>query len=342
EHTIYFYGHDRSVVACDELIPITNDEILTKYYGKFDKDQLIKYGNLDADGEFNKKCIFEIGKRKQPKDFILCFWGIGHKEVTDHFSDCIAVEPSIGYPSGSIFAKHKVFESYSYMHYIYGNKNITTGEWYDAVIPNYFDITEFNYKETKQDYMLYLGRIFKNKGIDICIQLAEKLGIRLIIAGTGDIKSLGYDTLPDNIVCVGSADVDRRKELMSNAKCLLLPTYYIEPFGNVIIEAFLSGTPVITTDWGAFTETNIHGLTGYRCRTFEQFTFAVKNIDKIKASDCREWAIKNYSMDRVKHMYQEYFDMLSKLYNTGFYEENPNRKELAWLNKTYPQNKEYS
>lgn len=336
KHTLYFYGHEKSEIECDELVKITDDSILEKYYGKYNKDQLIKYGNKEADRLFNIKCIEEIKKRKKPNDFILAFWGICQKMVTDQFNDCIIVEPGIGYPKEAVFAPYKVFVSYAYMHYVYGKKNVESEQWYDCVIPNYFDKSEFEYKENKQDYMLYLGRIIRCKGLDICIQLADKLKIKLIIAGQGDLKSLGYKKVSKYITCVGSADVEKRKKLMSNAKCLLLPSYYIEPFGNVVIESFLSGTPVITTDWGAFPEINLHGITGYRCRTFEQFEWAVKNIDKIKSKDCYNWAVNNFSMERIREMYEEYFDMLYKLYTkNGFYEANESRNNLNWLYKKY-------
>lgn len=336
KHILYFYGHDRSEVECDELIGVTNDDILEKYYGKYDRNQLIKYGNKGGDNLFNLRCMEEIKKRKKSRDFILAFWGASQKIITDQFNDCIIVEPGIGYPTESIFAPYKVFVSYAYMHYVYGKNNINSGQWYDCVIPNYFDPSEFEFKETKGNYMLYLGRIIKCKGLDICIQLADKLKMKLIIAGQGDLKSLGYDEVPEHVECVGAAGIEKRKNLMSNAKCLLLPTYYIEPFGNVVIEAFLSGTPVITTDWGAFPEINLHGITGYRCRTFEQFVWAVKNIDKIKPINCYNWAISNFSMERVGEMYDEYFDMLYKLFmKNGFYESNESRNDLNWLYKKY-------
>jgi glycosyltransferase involved in cell wall biosynthesis len=112
---------------------------------------------------------------------------------------------------------------------------------------------------------------------------------------------------------------------------------YNEPFGYVAIEAMLSGTPVITVDWGAFTETVLHGVTGYRCRTFEQFYWAANNIDLIKNKDCRDWAEKNYNFEKVGKMYTEYFQSLINIRTKeGWYTENADRKELDWLTKIHP------
>jgi hypothetical protein len=113
------------------------------------------------------------------------------------------------------------------------------------------------------------------------MQIVEAIGGRLIVAGPGDVWTLGTRTtrpVSEYVEQVGVADVATRKRLMAKAKAMILPSTFVEPFCGVQVEAMLSGTPIITTDWGAFAEYNIHGVTGYRCRTFEQFLWAAANI----------------------------------------------------------------
>jgi glycosyltransferase involved in cell wall biosynthesis len=125
-------------------------------------------------------------------------------------------------------------------------------------------------------------------------------------------------------------------QLLGNAKAVLMPAYYPEPFGGVNVETQLCGTPVITSDWGAFPETVVHGVTGFRCRVFEEFCWAVGNIDRIKPENCRGWASRNYSLERVGGMYEEYFQRVHQIFSQGWYEPNPKRTELDWLNRYYP------
>ena len=173
------------------------------------------------------------------------------------------------------------------------------------------------------------------------MQIVEAVGGKLIVAGPGSLEGLGTRTgrpVSEYVEHVGVADVETRKKLMAKAKAMILPSTFVEPFCGVQVEAMLSGTPVITTDWGAFAEYNIHGATGYRCRTFEQFCWAANNIANIKPATCREWAANNFSIERVGQMYDEYFYGVRNVFDgAGWYEPNP-AGGLDWLRKTWPMN----
>lgn len=342
---VIHYGHEHSEVECDEHVTVTTQALLEKVYGIYDwKNQGLKYNQEDEVFQtFNRNCIQEIEKRKQPHDIILCFFGIAQKPVCDAHKDLLCVEPSIGYPSQ--FAPFKVYESYAVMHGLQGPEKVSTAEYkfYDAVIPSGFDLSEFEFKDwnQKEDYFLMCGRLVWSKGVDIAAQVTEKIGKNLILAGTSygpNDCNLGNEW-PKHVKYVGYADVEKRKKLMAGAMGLFCPTIYNEPFGYVAIEAMLSGTPVITVDWGAFTETVQHGVTGYRCRTFEQFVWAAKNIITISPHACREWAAENYNFRKVGKMYREYFESIINVSKgTGWYTDNNTRTELEWLTKTQPKN----
>ena len=337
-HTIYFYGVEGSEVDCDEFITVSTQEILKKTYGDYDRStNFFRHDPKDlAHQWFNLNAINAILENKQDEDILLCTMGNYQKPIADAVK-LLTIEPGIGYTG--VFSSFRVFESYAWMHFVYGLLNSDNGAWYDAVIPNYFDPADFPYQPDKEDYLLYFGRIVGRKGVQVASEVAKATGNQLYIVGQGSLNNpdeglnLGEEK---HIVYLPAVGPQERAKLLGNAKAVLMPTYYLEPFGGVNVEAQLCGTPVITTDWGVFPETVLHGITGYRCRVFEEFCWAVNNIERIKPSDCRQWAEKNYSMERIGKMYEEYFQRVHRLFGEGWYQKNEERRELEWLERYYP------
>jgi hypothetical protein len=303
-------------------------------YGNLYDIRKNQYTVLDNDSEMYKliagNTIYEISKRKRPGDFLLLFGGFWHKRIADAHQDMIVVEPAIGYPAS--FCNYKVYPSYAFMHRFVEDSNLQMN-YYHVVIPHYFDVNDFDATQSKEDYFLFVGRLNFDKGITLAIDLAAKVGTRLKVCGQGNLLSLGYDTIPEHVDFIGYVGVEERKKIMSKAKCLIMPTIYMEPFGCVAIEAMMSGTPILTNDWGGPGENNVHGVTGFKCRTYEQFVWAARNIHLIDPKNCREWAEKNFSFDKIGHMYEEYFQSLQGI---EWYKPNPLRTNLDHLKKHYP------
>lgn len=331
-HEVIHYGHEDSDLECTEHVTVTTNRDLEIAYGNYDwRKNFFKFDTGDhAYTTFCNNAILEVAVRKQPNDFILPFWGSGVRPVCDAHPDLICVEPGIGYAGGH-WARFKVFESYAIYHAYYGLESVgyCKQDWYDVVIPNYFDPEDFDSTLPKEDYFLYMGRVYEGKGLNIAIQATEAIGAKLIIAGQGSLKEMGYTETPAHVTEFGYATAEDRKRLMAKAKGAFVPSLYNEPFGGVQVEMLFSGTPTITTDWGAFTENNIHGVTGFRCRTFNDFVDAARRIEEINPKNCVEFANRNFSLDRVGDMYEKYFqDILNTNTPQGWYLQHPVKNEF--------------
>lgn len=324
-HEVYLYASTSNDAACTEHIVIMPKERQRHYWGdavdkpgypalEWQSDQIPYWA------ERNANAIAEISKRVQPKDFIIFFDGRG-KPVMDYFMPItITVEAGSGY-SGT-FARHVVWESYAWMHAVYGqmaqrqNMDVMSfqGRNYDAVIPNSYHLEEFEMSATPikdRTYALYIGRMVTEKGIEIAELACKAAGVELLLAGGGDYQT----TYGKRLGLVGP---DKRKELMANARVVLVPTLYLEPFGGVSAEAMLSGAPVITSDWGAFSENVQNGVTGWRCRTLQEWVGAVKDVNEFDQEVIRREAIGKFSTMMVRHHYHYYFEKLMTLWGEGW------------------------
>lgn len=329
-HHVIHYGNEASKVDCAEHVTVTtHEDLLASYPGHDWRTQGWPAFNRSdrAYMAFYANAIGAIQDRKQPGDILCITFGDWHRPIAEALPDIAHVETGIGYPNG-VFAPYRVYESYAIMHAYQGNEaalHSSNSFWYDTVIPNAFNLDEFQYMPNyrKEDYLLFLGRIGEGKGIHIAKQIAEATKTKLKVAGTGEWEKSPY------VEYVGVAGPAKRNELMRKAKATICASTYLEPFCGVQIESMLCGTPVISTDWGAFAEYNVHGVTGYRCKTFEQFVWAAKHTEVLRSDDCRSHA-EHFSLEEIAPYYTDYLSSVRDIVTgKGWYEPREDRLTLG-------------
>lgn len=330
-YEVIHYGAEGSDVPCEHVTVITQDEqrrTLPDYDGWREGRHFgIEWRTYTPYWEiFNYRAAVEINRRKKPSDILCLIAGNTHRPIANMVHDLKVCEFGIGY--NGVFAPFKVFESYAWMHSVYSEGSLNSynanGQYYDTVIPNYYDPQDFTLGQGDGGYLLFVGRLIQRKGLDVAVQTAKAANMPLIIAGQGGTIANGqlqYDgvALPyEGIDYIGLVDAEKRNELMGAATALLVPTVYIGPFEGVHAEAQLCGTPVITTDWGVFTETVTDGFNGYRCHTLREYVDAVKAAPGLDRAAIREHAMSKWAMPVVAKQYDRYFQRLADLDKGGW------------------------
>jgi glycosyltransferase involved in cell wall biosynthesis len=334
-HQVFVYASEDCEADCDEHVCcITRQEQLSLigirgpadiHLSTFDYSKpywTLMTGRVEA----------EIRKRIKPTDFICVV--AGHAPLVAAFPGNTVVEFAVGYEG--IYAKYRAFESYAWMHAVYGlfrhhqyGSGGNSPNFFDAVIPGCFDISEFPMAEEPGNYYLFLGRVNHSKGVQIALEVCHRMRRRLIVAGRPEIP------LPSWVETAGLVGPEQRGQLMAHARATFVPSLYVEPFGGVSAESLLCGTPVITTDWGSFPEINQHGQTGYRCRTLGDFICAAEKIEEgaINRRECRRYAQGKYATSVVRYQYHNYFRQLALLGGEGW---NSEMEPMNWEGKLGP------
>jgi glycosyltransferase involved in cell wall biosynthesis len=176
-------------------------------------------------------------------------------------------------------------------------------------VTNGIDPGEFIYSETKDDYFLFAVADLADlgvKGFEIARSLIRECGIKVIVAGAvpSDESPDGYIQMfkDHEVAYSGYVSGERKAELFARAKCLLFPTQQNEPFGLVVAEALVSGTPVISSYNGACPQIVTPDV-GFVCATFDEYRSAVRNIDRISPLTCRTVALERYHYLRMARDY---------------------------------------
>ena len=325
-HYVYHYGGSKSDTSiCNEHITVRTDAEDQEWFGSWDPFKTWAELEWDSTKPYwqvtNERSADEISKRLEHGDFIGIIGGCCNQPLTDSLVKGfhIPVEYGIGYYG--TYLRNRVFESYAQQNVVHGRtKETLSGSAADVVIPNYFDPEMFPVSSDKEDYILFIGRLIREKGINTAVEVSRMTGKRLLVAGQGAVDHrLGYlkiqggqEYRAPGLTYVGVLDTVQRAKVMGEASAVLVPTVYVEPFGGVSVEAQMTGTPVVTTNRGAFPEIVEHGKTGYRCHSLEQFVWATRHVNELDRNYIRKRAITNWSMWNIRHKYQAYFEMLHR------------------------------
>jgi glycosyltransferase involved in cell wall biosynthesis len=184
-------------------------------------------------------------------------------------------------------------------------------------IHNGIDVDSFPFGDRPGDDLLFLGRFSPEKGADRAIEAALRSGRRLTLAGK--IEALDQEHFAtaiqprldgDQIRYVGEADGAMKRELMSNARALLFPIEWDEPFGLVMIEAMSCGTPVLGFRRASVPEVVDEGRSGFVVDDVDGLVRAIKHVDVIDRRECRRRAEIRFGFRRMVDDYERAYESI--------------------------------
>jgi len=155
----------------------------------------------------------------------------------------------------------------------------------------------------ERDYFLYVGRIIEPKGVHLAVAAAKRAGVKLKLVG----KRYGDDYfereikphLGEQIEYVGFKRGDELQKLMAEARGLVMPSLFAEPFGMTAIEAMAVGTPVIASRNGALPEIVEEGVSGWFADTVDELVVAMGRVDELVAEDCVKRVREHFSLEKM-------------------------------------------
>jgi glycosyltransferase involved in cell wall biosynthesis len=177
----------------------------------------------------------------------------------------------------------------------------------------------FSRQPADPPYLLFLGRMSAEKGVHHAIEVAKRCGLKLIIAGKVDKVDVDYwnrECLPlidgKNIEFIGEVNLQQKVALFAGALATLCPVTWREPFGLVLIESMVCGTPVVAFNKGSIPELIVDGKTGFICETVDEMVRAIARVESLKREDCHRHVIDNFSAERMTDGYECVYELLAE------------------------------
>lgn len=186
------------------------------------------------------------------------------------------------------------------------------------IIYNGIDLSHFKFNKKGGEHFVWIARMNKHKGVENAIAAAEKLGVKLLLAGRIDPTQAEYfetyikPHLNEKINYVGELTEEQLSDFYGPAKACLYPIEWEEPFGLVVAEAMACGTPVVAYRRGSMPELIEDGKTGFVTDSNPDLLIeAMKKIDQIDRRMVRRRVEEKFSKERMVNDYEKaYYELL--------------------------------
>jgi glycosyltransferase involved in cell wall biosynthesis len=186
-----------------------------------------------------------------------------------------------------------------------------------AVVHHGLDPARYPEGAGRGGYCAFLARFAREKGPHVAIDAARAANVPLRLAGSPHAvdNAQAYfrtEVVPrldgDSVRWVGEVTFEPKLALLGDARALLMPIAWEEPFGLNMIESMLVGTPVIAFRAGSVPEIVDEGVTGYVVDTVEQMADRLRTIDAIDRRACRARALERWSYRRMAAEYVSVYE----------------------------------
>ena len=221
-----------------------------------------------------------------------------------------------GFSSSKIIPVYKKYNSIG--HYVsISNADRSPELDYIATVYNGLNTKDFEFNDKPGDYIVYFGRIHPDKGTAEAIEIAQKSKRKLVIAVIIQDENYFNEKIKPQlnlqIEYIGPVGPERRNDLLGKAFALLHPINFNEPFGMSVAEAMLCGTPVIAFNKGAMPELIKHEQTGFLVDNVDEAVEAIGWLKNIKRLNCYNWAVSQFSSDKVVSDYLKLYEQILSL-----------------------------
>jgi glycosyltransferase involved in cell wall biosynthesis len=182
---------------------------------------------------------------------------------------------------------------------------------WSATVHNAIRAETFPFCASKDDYAVFLGRFHPDKAPHLAIDAARAAGMPIVLAGKcSEPLERAYFSreieprIGPDVTIFGVADAAAKRRLLARAACMIFPVCWEEPFGLVVIEAMVCGTPVVALRRGAVPELIVHGQNGIVVDHPDELPGAISRARRLDPAICRKHVEAGFTVEVMAEGYE--------------------------------------